>query len=326
MVHKHPPSQQADAAIKLRKAVIGAGVFLILTFLTLRKLHSLAFSPPSPVAVPAVADAPVPEKHASQAHSVAGDDEVNIPHLLCSPSPLSPPKIAACISGNARTFTYPLVHRTMKRFVFDAIGGEVTKFAYLKLEDVTLDPSFTEHSWNPPMPGQDEEEIGRVLQYLNVTAWKLDKGVTSPVKIQANPKCTFRAGAALSLDVPLKRALGQFTSLNECFTLVREHEKKHMVDHFNIMDRKYAGAVYDMLNWYKNDCKEEHSENDAESLLETMTIKYTGSPLQHYNFQLNVVREAGIPTRINHCHVLGGIISNVEACNMMFYTQQNRTL
>ena len=45
------------------------------------------------------------------------------------------PQVALCLGGAARTFAHHVVYRTLKANFIDAYGGNLTTFAYLKLED-----------------------------------------------------------------------------------------------------------------------------------------------------------------------------------------------
>jgi hypothetical protein len=45
------------------------------------------------------------------------------------------PLIALCLAGSSRSFTQPLVHRSIQTNLIDAIGGELTVFAAIKAGD-----------------------------------------------------------------------------------------------------------------------------------------------------------------------------------------------
>ena len=44
-------------------------------------------------------------------------------------------RTAVCVGGTARTFGHPIVYRTIRGHVLDALGGHTVPFAYLKLGD-----------------------------------------------------------------------------------------------------------------------------------------------------------------------------------------------
>ena len=59
--------------------------------------------------------------------------QFSVPNLVCAG--VKPKRTAVCVGGAARTFGHPVVYRTLKTNVIDALGGIVVPFAYLKLGD-----------------------------------------------------------------------------------------------------------------------------------------------------------------------------------------------
>ncbi|KAJ3159871.1 hypothetical protein HK101_001005 [Irineochytrium annulatum] len=207
--------------------------------------------------------------------------------LLCSPMRPNPHKIAICIAGNTRTFRYPLVYKSIKHHVVDAIGGDATVFAALKLGDAPLD--FSHHLWPQPMTNS-MEAIEPALKYINVAKTKILPTTNETFPI--SKRCSFRPGTWLSREGPLKRMIGQYTTLKECFNLILDHERENSMkfdmpwcvynrnvvyapvttDHFNLMDRRLAGIIFDLIGWYNDECNEERTEHDPEDLVKALAL------------------------------------------------------
>ncbi|KAJ3191270.1 hypothetical protein HK101_007919 [Irineochytrium annulatum] len=160
--------------------------------------------------------------------------EQSVSDMLCSPMRPNPHKIAVCIAGNSRTLRYPLVYKTMKHNVMDAIGGDVTVFAALKLADAPVDHSHD--LWPQPM-ANSYELIEPALDYLNVS-----KTVIVRSDEIFKPWCVYNRNVVYA----------PFTT-----------------DHFNLMDRRHADIVFNLITWYYN-CNEERTEHDPEDLLKAV--------------------------------------------------------
>ncbi|KAJ3191272.1 hypothetical protein HK101_007921 [Irineochytrium annulatum] len=282
------------------------------------------------------------------------DREVKLPDLLCSPFQQPPPRIAICMAGSARTLKYPLVYKTIRKYVVEAIGGDPVVFAYLKLED-SHDPRW--NLWPQPLDNSIAD-LKPALDYINITGLKTDQG---DVTLKTNPNCTFRPDAWLHQDGPLQRFLGQYTSVRECFKLIEDYEKSHAMkfemvlrirpdgawmtpmppwcaynreriygnhkhpDHVNVMDRKNAPAIFDLISWYYDECNEQRDENDPEAIAVKIAEKRSGYGFQFYDFNVNLVRGAGSNIAYNLCYLLGDRIGNMDACEKMFNSKQDRT-
>ena len=67
------------------------------------------------------------------ARALPDHTQFSVPDLVCAG--VKPKRTAVCVGGAARTFGHPVVYRTLKTNVIDALGGIVVPFAYLKLGD-----------------------------------------------------------------------------------------------------------------------------------------------------------------------------------------------
>ncbi|KAJ3106008.1 hypothetical protein HDU97_007192 [Phlyctochytrium planicorne] len=77
--------------------------------------------------------------------------------LVCSPASPEPPKIAVCMAGAARTLKYPIVYKSIKNNVIDALGGEVKLFAYLKMHDNEVTDKDNWRDWPDPTNTREDQ-------------------------------------------------------------------------------------------------------------------------------------------------------------------------
>ena len=95
----------------------------------------------------------------------------------------TPPRVAWCVAGGARTLSEPVVHRSIRTNLIDAFGARSTVFALLKTKDTT-----DKLSWGVPPKDSSKAEVAAALAYLGVSRSNL-RFVTSAEESAPNPKC-----------------------------------------------------------------------------------------------------------------------------------------
>ncbi|KAJ3347275.1 hypothetical protein HDU83_002193 [Entophlyctis luteolus] len=277
-------------------------------------------------------------------------------HLLCSASRAPHPKVAACIAGNARTLKYPLVYKTIKSFALDSLGGDVSLFGFLKLED----PSQEGHEFWPVPETNTRADIAPALQHLGFQ--KVVIRDTSNETYPKNPNCPFDEMSWLHKPEPHNRFIGQYNSLRECFKLVEDYESENDMkfdivlrirpdaawfsslppwciydlskvfapagrhpDHFLLVPRKLADSVFKITDWYYNECNELRKEYNPEEILSTLVEKKSGHAIQRIEMNLNLVRGVGTEVKYNVCDFQAERFGIKELCDQMFNTQQDRS-
>ncbi|KAJ3106009.1 hypothetical protein HDU97_007193 [Phlyctochytrium planicorne] len=277
--------------------------------------------------------------------------------LICSPVSPEPAKVAVCMAGAARTLKYPVVYKTIKNNVIDALGADVKLFGYLKMQDPATDKDAWV-AWPDPTKTSEDE----LKEAMSVLKPETIKYTYESNPIEENPNCAFAATTWFyNKTARIQRALGQFNALSECFKLVEEYENKNAMkfdmvlrirpdaaylypippwcayspdkiyapaiyfDHFNLMHRRHASAVFGMIKYYKEQCNETVTAYNPELFLRSRIVAVTKNKVQQYPFGLHIVREAGPEIKYTLCHQLGGYIGDMDRCKLLLETQQNRS-
>jgi len=167
-----------------------------------------------------------------QASEVCRRDE-SVASMLCQPDG-APPRVAVCISGAARTFENPIVHRSLKEHLIDSLGAQTTVFAHLKLTDARGD-NRTGH--NGVIHGT-VEGVRRAAERVGVATLEIvtERFVTPPEC--PNYRTQFISDAAaekcgpdcfVNTEAKYQSVLGQLTNHKTCFEMLEKHEKEHRV-------------------------------------------------------------------------------------------------
>ncbi|KAJ3377382.1 hypothetical protein HDU84_008715, partial [Entophlyctis sp. JEL0112] len=235
-------------------------------------------------------------------------------HLLCSASRAPHPKVAACIAGNARTLKYPLVYKTIKSFALDSLGGDVSLFGFLKLED----PSQEGHEFWPvpevsvvikaPSPN-----IAPALQHLGFQ--KVVIRDTSNETYVNTQSCVLKMFIVILVEdyesendmkfdivLRIRPDAAWFSSLppwciydlSKVFAPAGRHP-----DHFLLVPRKLADSVFKITDWYYNECNELRKEYNPEEILSMLVEKKSGHAIQRIEMNLNLVRGVGTEIKYN---------------------------
>ncbi|KAJ3109194.1 hypothetical protein HDU97_008593 [Phlyctochytrium planicorne] len=191
------------------------------------------------------------------------------------------------MAGAARNLKYPLVYKSIQANVIKALGGGIKLFAYLKMQETA---SSDRSSWSfwPGQMNTREDELKEALDHLKPEVLKFSYNDT---KIPQNPSCPFTSDWFRDNPARVQRALGQFNTLSECFKLVKDYEKREgfefdmvvkvrpdaawlyavppwcsysasriygpkYLDHFNVMSREHAHAVFETLKFYQEESRD----------------------------------------------------------------------
>lgn len=162
--------------------------------------------------------------------SGADTDEAAFPTSPFCAASATPPRVAWCVAGGARTLSEPVVHRSIRTNLIDAFGARSTVFALLKTAD-----NSDKLGWNVPARDSSEAEVAAALAVLGVSRPNL-RFATPAEEPVPNPKCQLlpewmgkagkRQGVKTWLNSHLPGTLGQISSWSQCFALVKEHERE----------------------------------------------------------------------------------------------------
>lgn len=78
-------------------------------------------------------------------------------------------RVAVCIAGAARTFTQPAVYLPMRQNLIDAIGGNTTVFARIKVADDHSDPRIRDIHATAGAPSSVGTTLARALRHLGLS-------------------------------------------------------------------------------------------------------------------------------------------------------------
>ncbi|KAJ3106004.1 hypothetical protein HDU97_007188 [Phlyctochytrium planicorne] len=285
-----------------------------------------------------------------------GVDVQDLVRLLCAPVSPRPPKIAVCMAGNAKTLKYPIVYQTFQTNVVEALGADVKVFAYLKMQESSGDKE-KKTFWSKAANTR-EDDLKHALSILRPETVKFS--YESP-PIAENSRCPFGHGTWFSNNTErIQKTLDDFNTLNECYKLIEDYEQSKGIkfemivrarpdtawlypippwcgyspskvyapatytDHFNVMSRNQAPAVFGSLKYYREECTKEITTYNPELFLAERILTVTTSKPTFFPFGVNVIREVGEDNTQSMCYQLGGYIGDVGRCKLLLETQQNR--
>lgn len=143
-----------------------------------------------------------------------------------------------------RSLNYPVVYKSLKNFVIDAMGAEMVKtFMYLKLEDAVKGPfevaaiqgvrsfllrsprSTTTHEGAVLQGTYSESSLSDALSYIQPSAVSIPS--KSPPPISKNPKCSFGEASWMNGENAFERSSSQWQSAAACYKLVTTYEKEN---------------------------------------------------------------------------------------------------
>ena len=136
------------------------------------------------------------------------------------------PQYAACVAGNARTFTDPRNYESLKHNLLDALGANTTVFLYLKLKDDLKPKEFV--GYTPSHAGTDNHTVHSRLRDA-IHALKQSYKVVvklehATVPVRLNGACNWMRGNPTALA-----NVGQLQTNEMCYSMITEYEEKHQV-------------------------------------------------------------------------------------------------
>lgn len=160
-------------------------------------------------------------------------DSLSVPDLVCS-FYLPAPPVALCLGGAARTFAHHIVYRTIKTNFIDAYGGDLTTFAYLKLEDErgsVLEDGVSggQGVHVGDLTKTDLSAVLYALRHVGVDEANMDIVVgnhSAPEPACPNYKAR-HDGTGVRDSAPYWRSLlGQIEARQKCYERIVEHERR----------------------------------------------------------------------------------------------------
>ena len=140
----------------------------------------------------------------------------------------TPPKIAWCVAGGARTLANPAVARSIRKNLFDAFGARSTVFALLKTTD-----NRDKADWRVVPKDTSAGELRDALRVLGASPSHV-RILSSADEPSLNDACTIRPewfgaagkkrGIKTWINSHLPGTIGQLSSWHQCFEMVESAE------------------------------------------------------------------------------------------------------
>jgi len=154
----------------------------------------------------------------------------------CAGSNVTLPHIAACIAGNARTFSDPRVYESIKHNLLQALGANITVFLYLKTFDDVKSPQFLGFQplenvrYNP-------KRVYDAISSLKSSYKVVAKLVKERIHVPLNNGCAWMRG-----NPTIESNVGQLHSNEQCHKMVEEYETEHSVTFTHFLKTRPDGA------------------------------------------------------------------------------------
>ena len=164
--------------------------------------------------------------------------QFSVPDLVCAG--VKPKRTAVCVGGAARTFGHPVVYRTLKTNVIDALGGIVVPFAYLKLGDdrgtIRDGGQCVTNCRLAANVTATREEVDEGLKHLQIST---DNVIIKDTAFVQPPNCPnyghFRVNGSSENDrsalpedtrqwAAYKSLQGQLDNRYQCYNMIKRHE------------------------------------------------------------------------------------------------------
>ena len=161
------------------------------------------------------------------------------------PDPSQPPRVAHCVAGLVRSFTEPLVYKSLRRNLIESFGGEPSLFLALKTFDVPSKDKkghfnitvATDVSvdWTPE---RIEQQLRPAIEWLKPTVVRLRNSSDETPEALINLACPTASPSEVkrhphhliyATEAGMVRLVGQMKTNAECLRLIEEYEERHGV-------------------------------------------------------------------------------------------------
>lgn len=138
-------------------------------------------------------------------------------NMVCSEFPR--PAIAVCITGAVRTFVRPLLHRSIRTYLVESIGGDTDVFLYLKTQDMRGD---SQEEFGATMETAKDAELQAAIEALRPVDYKIER---QKIYYPANPKVKLPNLVAEGNKTHfLQAVLGNLHNCRECWQMILKRE------------------------------------------------------------------------------------------------------
>lgn len=149
----------------------------------------------------------------------AASELTNIANMVCSE--FTKPKIAICIAGAVRTFVRPLLHRTIRTYLVEAVGGDTDVFLYLKTQDMRGDSS---KYYGATMKPAEDALLQTAIDFVRPVNYKIEN---QTMYYAVNPKVRLPNLVSEGNKTHfLQAVLGNLHNCRECWHMILEQEAK----------------------------------------------------------------------------------------------------